>query len=120
MNESLHVTSRRSLRVFHRMRLQALGRSLNGRKFREICETLVVNAHGALLVLRHEVASSEMLVLVNPVTQEEQECRIVFLGENGERGQRVGVEFLTPAPHFWGIDFDSQGQQPAGENGQTN
>jgi hypothetical protein len=119
MNEALYTTSRRSLRVFHKMRLQALGRGLDGRKFREICETLVVNAHGGLLMLKHEVDGREMLVLVNPLTQEELECRIVFLGENGERGQRVGVEFLTPAPHFWGIDFDARDPRPAGENGQT-
>ncbi len=119
MNETLHATSRRSLRVFHKMRLQAVGRGLDGRKFREVCETLVVNAHGGLLVLKTEVNSSEMLVLVNPLTQEELECRIVFLGESGERGQRVGVEFLTPAPHFWGIDFEARAPQPAGENGRT-
>jgi len=119
MNEALYTTSRRSLRVFHKMRLQALGRGLDGRKFREICETQVVNAHGGLLLLSHEVDSSEMLVLVNPLTQEELECRIVFLGEAGERGQRVGVEFLTPAPHFWGIDFDARAPLPAGENGRT-
>jgi len=116
MNEALYTTSRRSLRVFHKMRLQAVGRGLDGRKFHEICETQVVNAHGGLLLLKNEVNSSEMLVLVNPLTQEELECRIVFLGENGERGQRVGVEFLTPAPHFWGIDFDARASQPAGEN----
>jgi hypothetical protein len=52
------------------------------------------------------VIHGEMLVLVHPETQEEQECRIVFLGEPGKRGHRVGVEFLTPAPHFWGIDFE--------------
>jgi len=119
MNEALYTTSRRSLRVFHRMRLQAQGRSQDGRKFHEICETLVVNAHGALLMLRHEVNGNEMLVLVNPLTQEEQECRIVFLGGSGERGQRVGVEFLTPAPHFWGIDFETPTVPHAGENGQT-
>jgi len=118
MNEALYTTSRRSLRVFHKMRLQAVGRGLDGRKFREICETQVVNAHGGLLLLKNEVNSSEMLVLVNPLTQEELECRIVFLGENGERGQRVGVEFLTPAPHFWGIDFDARAQRSAGENGR--
>ena len=22
-----------------------------------------------------------------------------------DKGQRVGLEFLTPAPHFWGVDF---------------
>jgi hypothetical protein len=117
MNEALYTTSRRSLRVFHKMRLQAVGRGLDGRKFREICETLVVNAYGGLLMLKHEVNSSELLVLVNPLTQEELECRVVFMGENNERGQRVGVEFLTPAPHFWGIDFDARVPRPAGENG---
>jgi len=106
MSEILQAGLRRSQRVFHKMRLQALGRSHEGRKFREICETLVVNAHGGLLMLKHEVDNGEMLVLVNPETQEEQECRIVYLGEVGSRGIRVGVEFLTPAPHFWGIDFE--------------
>jgi hypothetical protein len=106
MSEVLQAPARRSQRVFHKMRLQALGRGHDGRKFREICETLVVSAHGGLLNLRHEVIHGEMLVLVHPESQEEQECRIVFLGESGKRGNRVGVEFLTPAPHFWGIDFE--------------
>jgi len=99
--------NRRSQRVFHKMKLQALGRNHAGKKFRDVCETLVVNAHGGLLMLRHEVDHDEMLVLVNPETQEEQECRIVFTGESGSKGIRVGVEFLTPAPHFWGIDFEA-------------
>ena len=110
MHETAFATNRRSQRVFHRMKLQALGRSHAGKKFREVCETMVVSAHGGLLMLRHEVDNDEMLVLVNPETQEEQECRIVFTGESGSKGIRVGVEFLTPAPHFWGIDFDAPRQ----------
>jgi hypothetical protein len=106
MSELAQTSQRRSLRIFHKMRLQAMGRSHEGRKFREICETQVVSAHGGLLMLKHEVNNGEMLVLVHPETQEEQECRIVYLGESGSRGIRVGVEFLTPAPHFWGIDFE--------------
>lgn len=108
MNEAVYTSSRRSQRVFHRMRLQAKGRSHAHRKFRETCESQVVNAHGGLLYLKNEVDPGELLVLINPETLEEQECRIVFVGEPGARGQRVGVEFLTPAPHFWGIDFDAQ------------
>ena len=111
MAELIKTGDRRSQRMFHRTKLQALGRSHEGRKFREICETVVVSAHGGLLLLRHEVVQGEILVLVSPETQEEQECRIVYLGDTGSRGNRVGVEFLTPAPHFWGIDFD--GRQPA-------
>jgi len=45
--------------------------------------------------------NGETLVLTHPETMEEQECRVVFLGEPADR-QRVGVEFLTPAPRFWG------------------
>lgn len=105
MSDISFADPRRSRRVFHKTRVQAQGRGQNGRKFREICETVVVNVHGALLLLRHEMASGEMLVLTNPTTQEELECRVVYLGDYGERGQRVGVEFLTPAPHFWGVDF---------------
>jgi hypothetical protein len=119
MQETAFATNRRSQRIFHRMKLQALGRSHAGKKFREVCETLVVSAHGGLLTLRHEVDNDEMLVLVNPETQEEQECRIVFTGESGAKGIRVGVEFLTPAPHFWGIDFDAP-QPSSGQRNVTN
>ncbi len=30
---------------------------------------------------------------------------VVFIGGSAERGQRIGVEFLTPAPRFWGVEF---------------
>lgn len=106
MSTVLHATPRRSTRTFHKMRLQATGRGHNGRKFKEICETVVVSAHGGLLMLKHEIDNGEMLVLTHPETQEEQECRVVYLGEPGDKGQRVGVEFLTPAPRFWGLEFD--------------
>jgi hypothetical protein len=87
------------------MRVKAAGRDLAGRKFREVCETLVVNSHGGLLLLKHEIDQGEMIVLTNPDTDEEMECRVVFLGDAGDRGQRVGVEFLSPAPRFWGVEF---------------
>ena len=118
MNETMFATSRRSKRRFYKMRVQALGRAHHGRKFKEICETQVVNEHGGLLFLRNEVDNGETLVIVNPLTQEEQECRIVFVGEMLDRGQRVGVEFLTPAPHFWGIDFEARiARRPEEANG---
>ena len=105
MSEVTAASPRRSSRVFHRMRVQAQGRSHNGKKFRETCETVVVNGHGGLLFLKHEIDNGEMLVITNPETQEEQECRVVYLGDPGDAGQRVGVEFLTPAPRFWGVEF---------------
>ena len=105
MSEVTAATPRRSGRAFHKMRVEAQGRAHNGKKFRETCQTVVVNAHGGLLLLKHEVNDGEMLVLTNPETLEEQECRVVYLGDLGDNGQRVGIEFLTPAPRFWGVDF---------------
>jgi len=106
---------RRSGRAFLKMKLQAQGRAHNGRKFRETCETVVVNAHGALILLKHEIDDGEMLVLTHPETMEEQECRVVYLGEPADR-QRVGVEFLTPAPRFWGLDLAEDAPQASEPN----
>lgn len=106
------TTRRRSGRLFHKVKVKAQGRAHNGKKFKEAAETVVVNAHGGLLLLKHEIDNGEMLVLTNPLTQEEQECRVVYQGEPCERGQRIGVEFLTPAPRFWGVEFS---ESPAGD-----
>jgi hypothetical protein len=96
---------RRSTRVFMRVRVVVAGKNSDNRRFRVACETVVINAHGGLLYLNQPLRMDAILVLANPFTQEEQESRIVFLGEATDKGQRVGVEFLTPAPHFWGVDF---------------
>jgi hypothetical protein len=97
--------ARRSTRVFMRVRVVVAGKNSDGRRFREACETIVINAHGGLMYLNQPLIMNAILVLTNPFTQEEQESRIVFLGDANEKGQRVGLEFLTPAPHFWGVDF---------------
>ena len=108
MSEVISATPRRSARAFHKIRIQAEGRTHDRKKFKETCETVVVSAHGGLLLLKHEVDNGEMLVLTNPLTQEEQECRVVYLGEPVQKGQRVGIEFLTPAPRFWGVEFQDR------------
>jgi hypothetical protein len=115
MSTTVEFTApRRSARVFRKLKMQAQGRAHNGKKFRETCETLVVSAYGGLLMLKHEVDDGELLVITNPETLEEIECRIVFLGELCDQGQRVGIEFLTPAPHFWGLEFAEQVSPPNG------
>lgn len=96
---------RRSSRIFRRISVQVRGVSPEGHKFRESCQTIVVNAQGGLLYLNETVELGGQLHVVNPVTDEEQECRVVYLGDVSDRGQRVGLEFLSPAPHFWGMEF---------------
>jgi hypothetical protein len=106
--ETTTSKERRSSRIFTRIPVRASGKNTQGKKFRENSQTIVINAHGALLYLNEEIAMGNQLVLINPVTEEEQECRVVYLGELSDKGTRVGIEFLSPSPHFWGVDFAPQ------------
>jgi hypothetical protein len=99
---------RRSSRVFTRIPVRAMGRNIEGRKFRENSQTIVINAHGGLLYVHETLELGCEVVLMNPATEEEQDCRVVYLGDTSEKGTRIGVEFLSPAPHFWGVDFAPQ------------
>jgi len=96
---------RRSSRVFTKVKVRASGKNIDGRKFREVCQTILVNAHGGLLYINEPVEIGSDILIANPATEEEQECRIVYLGEYSKKGHRIGIEFLSPAPHFWGIEF---------------
>jgi hypothetical protein len=108
MPETQITKERRSSRVFTRIPVQATGKNTEGRKFRVKSQTIVINAHGGLIYLNEPLELGSELVLINPVTEEEQECRIVYLGDTSEKGTRVGVEFLSPSPHFWGVEFTQQ------------
>ena len=105
MPETDVTAQRRSSRVFTRIRISAQGKNDQGRKFRETSQTIVINAHGGLLYLQQDLKLGADLVLINPLTEEEQDCRVVYLGDTSEKGTRVGVEFLSPSPHFWGVEF---------------
>jgi hypothetical protein len=103
---------RRSSRVFARMSVRANGKNLHGKRFREVAETIVVNAHGGLMYLNESLEMGSLVNLCSPATEEEQESRVVYIGGATERGQRVGLEFVSPAPHFWGIDFPPPDWKP--------
>jgi len=103
--------ARRSSRIFKRVRVVAAGKNEDGRRYRSACETIVINVYGCLLRVPQRLEMGALLMLTNPFTQhEEQECRVVYLGEELDEGWRVGVEFLTPAPLFWGVEFPRPGR----------
>ena len=118
ITENSSEKQRRSSRVFTRIPVRASGKNADGRKFHENSQTIVINAHGGLLYLQEAIALGTQMVLINPVTEEEQECRVVYLGDLSDKGTRVGVEFLSPCPHFWGVDFAPQ-DWPARAPSQT-
>src|SRR3982075_1566298 len=73
--------------------------------FQEETQTLVVNAHGAMIALAAKVVKGQTLRVKNRATQEEQQCKVVYLGPASGGKAQVGVDFTSKAPDFWRIAF---------------
>lgn len=92
---------RRSKRV--KIRIAVVVRSQEKRALSEKTHTLLVNAHGALLLLGIPVSVDKFVVLENPHTGQEILCRVTHVGTQFMGKAQVGIEFIKPAPEFWGI-----------------
>jgi hypothetical protein len=108
MSKAQIRSERRSLRLWINIQVCASGKDADGNNFREDTDTIVINAHGALLFLRQPVTIGSDIVLTNGATKEAQGCRVVTMREPSDRGMRVGVEFVSPSPRFWGVEFPPQ------------
>jgi hypothetical protein len=80
--------------------------------FHEEAHTLNVNANGGLLLLSVPVQKGQQLLLTNQRTQQDQDCRVVYLGTRHSRTVEAGVAFPRTNPEFWQIHSPSD-QDPA-------
>jgi hypothetical protein len=69
----------------------------------ESTHTIVVNAHGALMIVAMKVAVNHFIVLENTTTGRELLCRVAHVGATFMGKTQVAVEFIRPDPDFWGI-----------------
>jgi hypothetical protein len=67
--------------------------------------THTVSATGGMIILREGLESGAKFTLENPKTQERVEVHVVRPSQLNQEGSLVPVEFVTPAPKFWGIFF---------------
>lgn len=94
---------RRSKRIRARVRISV---RVQGRNKDTICEdthSLVVNAHGALILLGAPVGRDQFVTVVNPKNGQELLARVTAIGTRMMGKAQVGIEFIRPAPEFWGI-----------------
>lgn len=101
-----YAISRRSQRVI--LSVAVTVRTEDGPKdasFEEETRTLVLNMHGALILLAGQVAIGQRLRLTNRATHAEQMCQVASLGPTSGGKTQVGVEFLKPSADFWHISF---------------
>jgi hypothetical protein len=92
---------RRSRRWAMDISVYVYGHGPEKEPFHEEAHTLNVNANGALLLLSVPVYKGQMLLLTNQMTQQEQDCRVVFLGPKHSRTVETGVAFPQPNSEFW-------------------
>jgi hypothetical protein len=102
---TLDTGRRRSMRVLLSVPIHASGKDRKGRTFDEETRTLVVNAHGALISLAAAVIAGQQITVANHATEQTSDCRVVYLGSSASGKIQMGIEFLTPSPKFWQIDF---------------
>jgi hypothetical protein len=102
---SKSVPRRRSQRVMLSVRVLISGNRPSGHAFSVEVSTVVVNAHGALIVAAEELHVGQLMVLKHVRSGEEQMCRVIQV-EPAEAGKvAVALEFLEPAPRFWRVSF---------------
>lgn len=67
--------------------------------------THTVSATGGMIILREGLEAGTKFILENPKTQQKVEVNVVRPSQLNQEGSLVPVEFVTPAPKFWGIFF---------------
>ena len=94
---------RRSRRLLLDVPLVVSGEADGKKAFREDTFTLVVNAHGALVVLAANVAMGQRVLVMNAKTLEQREGTVAYFGFPYGGLTNVGIEFTQPVPEFWRV-----------------
>jgi len=99
------IEMRRSQRVLLRVPIQVRWTPAGETAISEETTTLVVNAHGALILLAMKVKVAGRIFVRNWALAQDKECRVVRVSERLEGKNEVGIEFLRADPKFWGLEF---------------
>lgn len=97
---------RRGQRVLLRIRA-SIHVALEGNRETIDVATLSVNPHGAMVLMDRNLAADTRLVLEHGATKERVACKVVRSSQKVPEGFHVPLEFDSPAPDFWKIDFPS-------------
>jgi hypothetical protein len=110
---------RRSQRVLMQVAIRLRGADAQGQNFEEFTETLAINAHGALVLITARVTSGSVIQMRHNMTEEEQECHVVFLGPVRTGKSEIGLEFSVPRPTFWRVAFPPEDWSPKHPEART-
>jgi hypothetical protein len=113
------ASRRRSQRVLMQVHVRIRGTDSLSESFEEQAVTLAINAHGALVAMKHRLSSGTKVQLKHNMTDEEQECHVVHLGQVRDGKIEVGLEFSEPRPGFWRVAFPPEDWTPKSPEART-
>jgi hypothetical protein len=97
------VERRRCKRFPFTIPVKVYGRTPRNHPFRDVTATMAVSLYGGLLDMKPRVELGQKILIVNSFTEEERECRVVYV-DSKQRGRRkVAVEFAKAEGDFWHV-----------------
>src|SRR5215475_4894834 len=103
---------RRTVRVSLSVPLTIHGKHEGGEKFCVQTQSQSVNRHGALFPMETPVTMGQALLLVNDITAQGIECRVVAVRRGRDAKTYIGVEFVNAENNFWHMVFPVPGTRP--------
>lgn len=100
------VQRRRSERLLITIPIRVNGVDRFGKEFQESARTLVVNRHGARILLKQSVAAGTQLLITTAGGRRSAKFRVVGpIQPPTEEGGEWGIECLESNSNLWGIEF---------------
>ena len=83
--------------------VKVYGRSPRNLPFRAITTSMTVSLYGGLLEINARVKLGQKILIVNSFTEEERECRVVYVEPKPRGRRKVAVEFANGEGDFWHV-----------------
>lgn len=97
------IERRRCKRFPFTIPVKVYGRTPRNHPFRDVTATMQVSLYGGLLDMKPRLKLGQKILVVNSFTDEERECRVVYV-DSKQRGRRkVAVEFANGNGDFWHV-----------------
>ncbi len=101
---------RRSDRVSIRLLLTVSGTDIEGKAFSEPASTMLINQHGAVILLARDVAAEQQVLIQRRAPNESQrQAHARIVGQFGKQSEDFvyGIEIADAGVDLWGVEFPS-------------
>jgi len=95
-----------------RIGILVCGHSQEAQPFKEVTETVIVAAHGGLIILNSPVVAGQKVRVVNAMSREEVTCTVNLVVGDMRNKKNVHIIFDEPSPRFWGLQFPPDDWDP--------